>query len=151
MARALSWPWSERRGKRQQLGAILSLVRFFLFFPSFLGAQSLPRLLCGSYNQLKRRATLDAPDKPLSASQYLLYSAEASSHPSTLHRGSPVNLPSPFFFPALHLGAVTAILTNPIWVVKVRTFTAAPNSPAAHRGLWSACPLGTDFFRCPKA
>jgi solute carrier family 25 folate transporter 32 len=63
------------------------------------------------YNQLKRRATDDAPDRPLSASQYLLFSAEAS--------------------------AVTAILTNPIWVVKVRTFTAPPNSPAAHRGLWS--------------
>ncbi|KAH8980055.1 mitochondrial carrier domain-containing protein [Lactarius akahatsu] len=63
------------------------------------------------YNQLKRRATVDAPDRSLSASQYLLFSAEAS--------------------------AVTAILTNPIWVVKVRTFTAPPNSPAAHRGLWS--------------
>ncbi|KAH9025979.1 mitochondrial FAD carrier protein [Lactarius pseudohatsudake] len=63
------------------------------------------------YNQLKRRATVDAPDRPLSASQYLLFSAEAS--------------------------AVTAILTNPIWVVKVRTFTAPLNSPAAHRGLWS--------------
>ncbi|KAH9988171.1 mitochondrial carrier domain-containing protein [Russula vinacea] len=63
------------------------------------------------YNQLKRRATVGAPDRPLSASQYLLYSAEAS--------------------------AVTAILTNPIWVVKVRTFTAPPNSPAAHRGVWS--------------
>jgi len=62
------------------------------------------------YNQLKRRATVRAPDKPLSASQYLLYSAEAS--------------------------AVTAILTNPIWVVKVRTFTAPSNSPAAHRGLF---------------
>jgi solute carrier family 25 folate transporter 32 len=33
-----------------------------------------------SYNQLKRRATVEAPDKPLSASQYLLFSAEASSH-----------------------------------------------------------------------
>ncbi|KAH9007856.1 mitochondrial carrier domain-containing protein [Lactarius deliciosus] len=69
------------------------------------------------YNQLKHRATVDAPDRPLSASQYLLFSAEAS--------------------------AVTAILTNPIWVVKVRTFTAPPNSPAAHRGLWSG--LGAIF------
>ena len=34
-----------------------------------------------SYNQLKRRATVGAPDTPLSASQYLLFSAEASSHP----------------------------------------------------------------------
>jgi solute carrier family 25 (mitochondrial folate transporter), member 32 len=37
-------------------------------------------LLNHSYNQLKRRATVGAPDRPLSASQYLLYSAEASSH-----------------------------------------------------------------------
>ena len=44
------------------------------------------------------------------------------------------------FLPLLRLGAVTAILTNPIWVVKVRTFTAPPNSPAAHRGLWSTRP-----------
>lgn len=29
-------------------------------------------------------------------------------------------------------------MTNPIWVVKVRTFTAPPNSPIAHRSLWSA-------------
>ncbi|KAI9429486.1 hypothetical protein H4582DRAFT_2028421 [Lactarius indigo] len=34
--------------------------------------------------------------------------------------------------------AVTAILTNPIWVVKVQTFTAPPSSPAAYRGLLSA-------------
>ena len=53
----------------------------------------------------------------------------------------PLFVDSFFFFCFLfvYLGAVTAILTNPIWVVKVRTFTAAPNSPAAHRGLWSAC------------
>ncbi|KAN0134115.1 mitochondrial fad carrier protein [Lactarius tabidus] len=54
------------------------------------------------YNQLKRHATDDTPDRPLSASQYLLFCAEAS--------------------------AVTA---------NVRTFTALPNSPATHRGLWS--------------
>ncbi|KAH9047136.1 hypothetical protein EDB84DRAFT_1575449 [Lactarius hengduanensis] len=39
--------------------------------------------------------------------------------------------------PANSPGAVTAILTNPIWVVKVPTFPAPPNSPAARRGLWS--------------
>ncbi|KAH9047142.1 mitochondrial carrier domain-containing protein, partial [Lactarius hengduanensis] len=33
-----------------------------------------------SYNQLKRRATVDAPDRPVTASQYLLFSAEASPH-----------------------------------------------------------------------
>jgi solute carrier family 25 (mitochondrial folate transporter), member 32 len=93
-------------------------------------------LMFSSYNQLKRRATLDAPDRPLSASQYLLYSAEASCAsflPSCL-LPAPLILPFVFFY----LGAVTAILTNPIWVVKVRTFTAPPHSPAAHRGLWGA-------------
>ncbi len=38
----------------------------------------------------------------------------------------------------LRQGVVPPILTNPIWVVKVRTFTASPNSPAPHCGLWSA-------------
>lgn len=31
LAWALSWPWSERCGKRQQLGALLSLVRIFFY------------------------------------------------------------------------------------------------------------------------
>jgi len=49
----------------------------------------------------------------------------------------------------LRLGVMTAILTNPIWVVKVRTFTTPPNSPAAHRGLWSTCPR-LALFRPPS-
>lgn len=63
------------------------------------------------YNMLKKRA-LDGgdPNSPLSTSEYLLFSAEAS--------------------------AVTAILTNPIWVVKVRMFTTTPDSPTAYRNLW---------------
>ncbi|KAN0134182.1 Mitochondrial carrier domain containing protein [Lactarius tabidus] len=62
-----------------------------------------------SYNQqLKQRATDDVPDQPLSASQYFLFSAEASN--------------------------VATIFTNPVWVVKVWTFTAPPNSPPAHYG-----------------
>ncbi|KAG8803470.1 hypothetical protein FRC19_004625 [Serendipita sp. 401] len=32
--------------------------------------------------------------------------------------------------------AVTALLTNPIWVVKVRLFTTNPDSPNAYRGLF---------------
>lgn len=47
-------------------------------FP-FLTLLNLNLCVC-SYNQLKRRATVGAPDQPLSASQYLLFSAEASSH-----------------------------------------------------------------------
>jgi hypothetical protein len=70
-----------------------------------------------SYNQLKRRTTVNAPDRPLSASQYLLFqyllfppkqvriifSLQLSAHDHA------------------HQGAVTAIPTNPIWVVKVQT------------------------------
>lgn len=33
-------------------------------------------------------------------------------------------------------GAVTAIMTNPIWVVKVRMFTTKADSPTAYRSLW---------------
>ncbi|KAF8268590.1 mitochondrial carrier domain-containing protein [Lactarius quietus] len=38
---------------------------------------------------------------------------------------------------------VTAILPNPIWIGKVRTFIAPPDSSAAHRSLWRAlCSCG---------
>ncbi|KAH7344158.1 mitochondrial FAD carrier protein [Rhizoctonia solani] len=32
--------------------------------------------------------------------------------------------------------AITALLTNPIWVVKVRIFTTQPGQPGAYRSLW---------------
>jgi hypothetical protein len=53
---------------------------FFISFAFYSYFYLVALLLSNSYNQLKRRATVGAPDKPLSASQYLLYSAEASSH-----------------------------------------------------------------------
>lgn len=34
------------------------------------------------------------------------------------------------------VGAVTAILTNPLWVVKVRMFTTNAETPTAYRNLW---------------
>ncbi|THV00569.1 mitochondrial carrier [Dendrothele bispora CBS 962.96] len=61
------------------------------------------------YNMLKKRASGGDINKPLSAHEYLLCSAEAS--------------------------AVTAIITNPIWVVRVRMFTSQANSPESYRGL----------------
>ncbi|KAI0092496.1 mitochondrial FAD carrier protein [Irpex rosettiformis] len=61
------------------------------------------------YNMLKSRIAGGDSSK-ISAGQYLLYSAEAS--------------------------AVTAIMTNPIWVVKVRMFTTRPEDPTAYRSLW---------------
>ncbi|KAI0346954.1 mitochondrial FAD carrier protein [Trametopsis cervina] len=61
------------------------------------------------YNMLKARVA-DGDSSKMSPGQYLLCSAEAS--------------------------AVTAVMTNPIWVVKVRMFTTRPDDPAAYRNLW---------------
>lgn len=36
-------------------------------------------------------------------------------------------------------GAVTAVMTNPIWVVKVRMFTTRADDSKSYRGLWRAC------------
>lgn len=58
----------ECRGERQQFAALLSLVR--LPFPSPHVAD-----LNVNHKQLMQRATDDAPDRPLSASQYLLFFA----------------------------------------------------------------------------
>jgi len=63
------------------------------------------------YNMLKSRASGGDPNHKLSAGSYLLCSAEAS--------------------------AVTAIMTNPIWVVKVRMFTTRAGDPTAYRSLWN--------------
>ncbi|KAI0352751.1 mitochondrial FAD carrier protein [Trametes cingulata] len=62
------------------------------------------------YHSLKLRASGGDPNYKLSPGAYLLCSAEAS--------------------------AVTAIMTNPIWVVKVRMFTTRPKDPTAYRSLW---------------
>ncbi|KAJ3553955.1 hypothetical protein NM688_g3349 [Phlebia brevispora] len=62
------------------------------------------------YNMLKTRASGGDPSYHMSAGSYLLYSAQAS--------------------------AVTAIMTNPIWVVKVRMFTTRAEDPVAYRSLW---------------
>ncbi|KAJ7895995.1 mitochondrial carrier domain-containing protein [Mycena olivaceomarginata] len=69
------------------------------------------------YNMLKKRASDGDPSAaPLSSGAILLCSAQAS--------------------------AVTAIMTNPIWVVKVRMFTTRADSPNAYRSVlhgFSAC------------
>ncbi|KAJ7499417.1 mitochondrial carrier [Mycena latifolia] len=62
------------------------------------------------YNMLKKRASDGDTSAPLSSGAILLCSAQAS--------------------------AVTAIMTNPIWVVKVRMFTTRSDSPTAYRGVW---------------
>ncbi|KAF8175391.1 mitochondrial FAD carrier protein [Pholiota molesta] len=62
------------------------------------------------YNMLKKRASGGDITKTLSAPEYLICSAQAS--------------------------AVTAVITNPLWLVRVRMFTSRPDSPNAYRGLW---------------
>ncbi|KAI1785331.1 mitochondrial FAD carrier protein [Ganoderma leucocontextum] len=62
------------------------------------------------YHMLKQRASSGDPNYKLSPGAYLLCSAQAS--------------------------AVTAIMTNPIWVVKVRMFTTRSDDPTAYRSLW---------------
>ncbi|KAJ3777077.1 mitochondrial carrier domain-containing protein [Lentinula raphanica] len=61
------------------------------------------------YNMLKKRAAGGDITQTLSAQEILLCSAQAS--------------------------AVTAVMTNPIWVVKVRMFTSPPGSSHSYRGL----------------
>ena len=63
-------------GNASSWGLYFLLLRVFFFLSRFSPALT----FVASYNQLKRRATVGSPDRPLSASQYLLYSAEASSH-----------------------------------------------------------------------
>ncbi|RXW19314.1 hypothetical protein EST38_g6544 [Candolleomyces aberdarensis] len=59
---------------------------------------------------LKKQASGGDITKPLTATEYLVCSAEAS--------------------------AVTAVITNPFWLIRVRMFATAADSPNAYRGLW---------------
>ncbi|KAL1747798.1 mitochondrial FAD carrier protein [Schizophyllum fasciatum] len=78
--------------------------------PNVAGNASSWGLYFWFYNILKHRASGGDLTRPLPASDYLLCSAQAS--------------------------AATAIITNPLWVVKVRMFTTPPDAPGAYRGLW---------------
>jgi solute carrier family 25 folate transporter 32 len=66
--------------------------------------------LTDSYNMIKKDMQSRHPERRTSSSQHLLAAAEAS--------------------------AITAMLTNPIWVVKTRVFGTAKSDAAAYRGLW---------------
>ena len=110
-----------------------STVRFYTHFRSlrvslclvlfFFGLSLVPRefllLHVGSYNQLKRRASVGAPKQAPPGLPV--------SHLLCRSRRSPLAF---FYVSLLHVGAATAILAHPIWVVKVWTLTAPPNLPA---------------------
>lgn len=76
--------------------------------PNLAGNASSWGLYFWFYTIIKGRLATDESGK-LTSTNYLLASAEAS--------------------------AITALLTNPIWVVKVRMFTTKPEAPTAYRGL----------------
>ncbi|GJE84809.1 mitochondrial FAD carrier protein [Phanerochaete sordida] len=78
--------------------------------PNIAGNASSWGLYFWFYNMLKQHYSGGDPSFQMSAGTYLLCSAEAS--------------------------AVTAIMTNPIWVVKVRMFTTRPDDPTSYRSLW---------------
>ena len=134
MARAIPRPQPERRGKREQLGALLSLVCFY------------PRpALCLLFAKifLARHGDLLAATTNSNAARLSKLPTNPSLHHNTFYTLQKRVRSLLASFSGLSLlvyfeGAVTALLTNPIWVVKVRTFTAPSNSPAAHRGLFSA-------------
>jgi len=78
---SIPWPRPERRGQREQLGAFFAL--FAKTFPA-------PRGLACIYNQLKCHATVQVPETPLYALQYLLFSPETSPRPSSSLFRSPL-------------------------------------------------------------
>jgi solute carrier family 25 folate transporter 32 len=89
---------------------------------------------------LKKRASDGDLTKPLSAPQYLICSAEASSHSSFILQKKV--LTSCIF----QLGAITAVITNPLWLVRVRIFTTTRDSPNAYRGLWGTSSYIQNLF-----
>lgn len=85
---------------------------------------------------LKKRASGGDITKSLSAHEYLICSAQASSHFRFKEIQELMFLRDILF---LFAGAVTAIITNPLWLVRVRMFTSPADSPTAYRGLWGVC------------
>ena len=100
--------------------------------PSSLGLRLTGVRFGLSYNMLKNRKSEEGAE--LTSARTLLYAAEAS-------QSSPFSSGSRRLFNNMFSGAVTSILTNPIWVVKIRMFTTHPNDPTAYRNLWRTSPL----------
>jgi solute carrier family 25 folate transporter 32 len=92
-----------------QVAGVKGLYRGLI--PNIAGNAASWGLYFWFYNILKRNASGNDPDQKLSAGTYLICSAEAS--------------------------AVTAVLTNPLWLVRVRMFASQPSAPAPYRGLYN--------------
>lgn len=78
---------------------------------------------------LKKRASGGDITKPLSASEYLICSAQASSQFLS-------QISQSWTLTCLSVGAVTAAMTNPLWLVRVRMFTTRADSTTSYKGLW---------------
>jgi hypothetical protein len=104
-----------------------------------------------SNNQLKRRVTVHASDRPQSTSQYLLFSAEANSHPLFV---LPTFICSLCAQDPAHQGDVTTILTDLIRVVKARTSLRRPALECPFDFVFTGCTLqacSAQDFRLGKA
>lgn len=83
---------------------------------------------------IKKQMQGGDPSYRTSSGQHLLAAAEASE-PLSL-QGSTRGTLDLLEDEANPVGAVTAMLTNPIWVVKTRVFATGKNDPKAFKGLW---------------
>ena len=87
------------------------------------------------YNMIKKQMQGDDPTYRTTSSQHLLAAAEASTSTVQACYSSPSADRVPREFPLLITGAITAMATNPIWVVKTRVFATGRRDPA-YSGLW---------------
>ena len=85
---------------------------------------------------IKARKDGGDPSVKLGAGQHLLASAE-SGEPLNGHKFRDLAVLICF-----NSGIITAVMTNPLWVVKTRMFTTAPDSPLAYKNVFGALSLG---------
>lgn len=92
------------------------------------------------YTDFKKRLSANSKDSnvKLNAGQHLLASASSGNPPTTTERERDWSVN---WFPWRKTGVVTAIITNPLWVVKTRMYTTRANSPLAYRGVSRMHPL----------
>ena len=84
---------------------------------------------------IKARKDGGDPSVKLGAGQHLLASAESGICDLTRSRDGNVKLTT-----TCSAGIITAVMTNPLWVVKTRMFTSTPGSPGAYKNVFRAAP-----------